>query len=469
LPVLVIDVHLPTLDVAARERERCRDLDAYFDGALESAPRERFERHLLGCAPCQAGLEDELQLLAAGVELAGLAHGGWKKPRGRRHRRVLQHAAQEQLIRRILTHLHDGTTDAAAGSHRQPAADYHCPQHHRRELEHVLRRQPLLVCHASRVAEPGAYVALDVAGLPVIVARTRDGRLGALLNVCRHRGARLVAAGQGRAKCFACPYHAWTYDTGGRLLHIPHDNGFDDLTTDLDTGRDLVSIPVAERFGGIWICGDRSALLDVDAHLGALGPELDALALDRHHVHEEYEQLTAMNWKLVIDGFLEAYHIRSTHRDSFYRAVFDNLALHDHVGRHSRSIYPLRKIRALEGHDAASWDLRRVASLIYHLFPNTIIAVEPYHVTVFHVEPLDAGRSRIRATVLVDPDRVAHDRDKVRKDIALLKAGLVEDYAIGESIQAGLVAGANDHFLFGRFEGTLAHFHRSLAEVLGAA
>jgi phenylpropionate dioxygenase-like ring-hydroxylating dioxygenase large terminal subunit len=284
--------------------------------------------------------------------------------------------------------------------------------------------------------------------------------------VCRHRGARVVLKASGRAKCFVCPYHAWTYDPRGCLAHVPHEHGF----ADLERGnRDLVSIPVVERYGCIWICGDPSVPLDVDAHLGALAPELAGLELDRHRVHEEYERETAMNWKLVIDGFLEAYHIRSTHRDTFYRAVFDNLALHDHYGRHSRTIYPLRKIRALEALHPDAWELRRVASFIYHLFPSTIVAVEPHHITIFHVDPIGAGRSRIRATVLATPAELLCRRDKVLEDIALLKAGLVEDYAVGESIQAGFAARANEHLHFGLFEGTLAHFHRSLDDALGRA
>lgn len=378
----------------------------------------------------------------------------------------MQHEAEVEIIERVLAHLRDRTTDAAARSHRQPALTYHCPDHQRRELERVLRRRPTPVCHASAVAAPGAYATFDVHGVPVIIARTGpgDGGLVGLVNVCRHRGARVVpAAARGRARCFVCPYHAWAYDAGGGLRHVPHERGFADLDPQ---HRGLVSIPVALRHGLVWLCADRTAPLDVDAHLGALGRELAELGLDRHVVHEEYEHVAAMNWKLVIDGFLEAYHIRSTHRDTFYGAVFDNLALHDHYGPHSRTIYPLRKIRALEGRDAGAWDLRRVASLIYHVFPSTIVAVEPYHVSVFEIAPIDAGRARIRVTVLVDPEQARDRPEKVAEDVALLKAGLAEDYAIGESIQAGFAAGVNEHLHFGLFEGTLAHFHRTLAGAL---
>jgi phenylpropionate dioxygenase-like ring-hydroxylating dioxygenase large terminal subunit len=370
----------------------------------------------------------------------------------------MQHETQVAIISRILAHLRSKTTDVAAQSHRQPARTYWCPDHHRDELAHVLRRHPILACHASTLAEPGGYITIECHGVPLLITRTRDGRLAAFLNVCRHRGARVATEARGRAKCFVCPYHAWTYSTDGQLLHIPHSRGFADFEP---TQRSLVAVPVVERHGCIWICADRTAELDIDAHLGPLGSQLAELDLGRHLVHEQYEQVTAMNWKLVIDGFLEAYHIRSTHSETFYGVVFDNLALHDHYDRHSRTIYPLRKIQALQQRDVAQWDLRRVASLIYHVFPSTIIAVEPYHVSIFDISSIDAAHSRIRATVLVTPEKLCN-RAKLNEDIHMLKAGLAEDYVIGESIQAGFAAGANEHLHFGLFEGTLAHFHRSL-------
>ncbi|HWO24090.1 MAG TPA: CHAT domain-containing protein [Kofleriaceae bacterium] len=48
----------------------CAELEAYLDETLDEARRERFEEHLLGCASCQAKLEDAMQLIAAGAELA---------------------------------------------------------------------------------------------------------------------------------------------------------------------------------------------------------------------------------------------------------------------------------------------------------------------------------------------------------------------------------------------------------------
>jgi hypothetical protein len=128
-------------------------------------------------------------------------------------------------------------------------------------------------------------------------------------------------------------------------------------------------------------------------------------------------------------------------------------------------VYPFRKIERLAGEDPAGWNVRAVVSFIYHLFPNTLIAVEPYHVSIITVVPIDERTAAIRSTVLASKPRLLQ-RDNLLKDVALLRAGLVEDYTIGESIQAGFASGANDRFAFGRYEGALARFHQAIDERL---
>ena len=53
------------------------------------------------------------------------------------------------------------------------------------------------------------------------------------------------------------------------------------------------------------------------------------------------------NWKIVVEGFLEGYHIRSTHRETFYPVQFDNLNVVETFGRNSRIAFPYRRINKL--------------------------------------------------------------------------------------------------------------------------
>ena len=74
---------------------------------------------------------------------------------------------------------------------------------------------------------PGDWLTHDYAGMPILLVRRDDGSLGAFLNVCRHRGARVVAEGCGtRRKDFPCPYHGWTYGLDGSLIARPDEASF---------------------------------------------------------------------------------------------------------------------------------------------------------------------------------------------------------------------------------------------------
>ncbi|HJP11192.1 MAG TPA: Rieske 2Fe-2S domain-containing protein, partial [Arenicellales bacterium] len=65
------------------------------------------------------------------------------------------------------------------------------------EREQVFHRTWQFVCHEEKLREPGSYVAGDVQGQSIFVARDSDGELRAFYNVCRHRGHELLS-GEGQ-------------------------------------------------------------------------------------------------------------------------------------------------------------------------------------------------------------------------------------------------------------------------------
>src|SRR5688572_18776816 len=89
------------------------------------------------------------------------------------------------------------------------------------ERDLLFSRSWQLIGSASHLAEPGSYVATEIAGLKVFVRRGRDGVLRAFRNVCRHRGARLLAEGSGRCGPIRCPYHNWVFGDEGELVNAP--------------------------------------------------------------------------------------------------------------------------------------------------------------------------------------------------------------------------------------------------------
>ena len=102
-----------------------------------------------------------------------------------------------------------------------------------------------------------------------------------MLNVCRHRGTRLVNETQGTAKAFVCRYHAWTYDLEGHLGHVPLERCFPTLERD---DAALTELPIESRHGFLWVLPTPRATLDVASWLGDVDDDLASFGLSDHVV-----------------------------------------------------------------------------------------------------------------------------------------------------------------------------------------
>jgi phenylpropionate dioxygenase-like ring-hydroxylating dioxygenase large terminal subunit len=377
----------------------------------------------------------------------------------------MNHETQIALIERVHAHIAARTTDTGPGGRVDPRS-YTDPERYEREREVLFRDTPLIVCHTSELATPGDFVTRDVAGQPLLLSRDAGGTLHGFLNVCRHRGTRVVddASGSG-CKHFTCPYHGWSYGADGALRGVPHGSGFPDLDR---SRRGLARVPVAEQGGFVWALPRRSDQpLYVPDALARLTADLDSWGLPDHVVYRRRTIHHAVNWKLAFDVFLEAYHLRTTHTESIYPMFFDNLGLVDRFDPHLRNIFPKRSIAELVGTDPASWSLREHANILYVLLPNTLVLVQPDHAGVLHASPEGPDRTRMDCYLLV-PETPTTDRARRYWDAndEILHRAIEEDFTMGESIQRGLASGANESLVLGRFEHALGYFHEFVADAI---
>ena len=334
------------------------------------------------------------------------------------------------------------------------------------ERERIFKRVPMVVAHASELEGAGAFLRRDVAGLPVLLTRSKDGKVNAFLNVCRHRGTRLVDEEAGCKQRFSCPYHAWTYANSGELLAAPHfDEGFGEIDkSDLSLKR----LACQERFGFIWVTADDTGETNLDTYLGGLVPELDALAMEDMYVAHQDVDIRAANWKILIEGGIEAYHFKIAHRTTIGPHFEDNLSSYRGFGPHLRSILPRSSMAKLSPDSRETWRLRDHAQVLYTLFPCSALLVQQDHIAWINQEALSAGQTRIRLSTLA-PKSEAGNTDHWQRNHTITSVTLDEDFVIGESIQASISAGANTDMLFGRFEGALDAFNRSVAGFLNEA
>jgi phenylpropionate dioxygenase-like ring-hydroxylating dioxygenase large terminal subunit len=361
-----------------------------------------------------------------------------------------------EITERVLSHIANRSTDAGEELWREPVENYRSQQRFAAEQASVLRRSFAAFCPSAALAEPGSFIAREAAGTPIVAVRGRDGVVRAFHNVCRHRGMRL-AADSGCANAFVCPYHGWTYELDGRLRHVPHAEGFPGLDKQ---NHGLVPHRVVESHGVVFVS---QAPQGPQAQLAGL-PELFG---PDQRLYATSARVTEANWKIVLEGFLEGYHIRVTHPETFFPYGFDNLNVVEHVGPHSRVTYPFRRIEKLA---AVPPDERRVmgfVTFVYHIFPNALITMLSNHTNLLVLEPLSVDRTNVVAYSLTnwtgDP---AEALEAATRDASFTEIGASEDRAVVSAIQRGVASNANESFVFGRYESAIVHFHRTLSAAL---
>lgn len=368
-----------------------------------------------------------------------------------------------RLARELAARLVEPVVDPRAPESRVSRELYTSPAVLADERARIFRGRPLMIGPCAALDQPGACITSESAGVSIIVTRGPDGILRGFKNACRHRGTRLVNEPTCAKKAFVCPYHGWTYDLSGALIHVPHEEAFSQLDP---TRRSLVPVRVEERHGLIWVTVDGEATPSVGEYLRDIDGELTALGLSNHVVFARRVCERAANWKLVIELFLESYHLRTLHRESIYRFFLDARTAMEDVGPHMAAVSARRELAAFDGQLDGD-NLRSFVTPNFNVFPNTIIIAHPDYVSCINVVPLAVDRLRWDHTILVphEPEN-AEERDRWQRSVDLIDGQVFqrEDLAMAEEIQAGLATGADEDVLIGKLEAGITRFHEALRQ-----
>jgi choline monooxygenase len=193
-----------------------------------------------------------------------------------------------------------------------------------REREQIFLKHWINIGHESRVPNPGSFVTFDFVGIPMILARGKDGAVRAFVNACRHRGGE-VAAGSGECSAFKCPYHSWTFSLSGDLIGTPM---FEESDSFRKADHGLVQ-PRLERWAGfVWINFDPAAE-DLKSYLGDLPERVAPWHADEMACVSHTSYTVAANWKQYYENFSDPYHVPFVHRSSLSFKPVSRRQLHD--------------------------------------------------------------------------------------------------------------------------------------------
>jgi phenylpropionate dioxygenase-like ring-hydroxylating dioxygenase large terminal subunit len=377
-------------------------------------------------------------------------------------------AVQQELVRRFRK-LRDGrTTDLGTSPLVLSPSEYTSVEQLAHERAVLFRAHPQVAALTADLPNPRDVLATQVDGVPVILVRGRDGTVRAFLNACRHRGAPVVEGRRSAADHLTCPFHAWRYDLEGRSVRQPLARGCFDVA-----GRslDLRSVSCGEAHGVIFVRLDGEEF-DAAQFLGDIVDDLDSFGLSGFHHIETRVAVQHCNWKMVIDTFIEAYHVFSLHRETISPLYYSHPMLFDSFGTHSRLIGIRRSIDDL-GDDPDEWRFPPHATIHYLIYPNVLIVHQLDHFEVWRIFPAedDPGKAVVETSIYAPeepPDDRALKKWHRNLEIVLSVTG-DEDFALCGQTQEGLASGAVDSLVLGRNEVALIHFHEHIQKSLRGA
>lgn len=361
---------------------------------------------------------------------------------------------------------------------RNPLAawTYLNPELYELEYEAFFLARWQFVGHVSQLVEPGDYLTVDLGRDNVVVIRNKDRTLRGFLNVCRHRGSRLLD-GQGSCQgVIKCPYHGWTYTFDGRLLGVPKEYDFPEIDRD-EHGLHEVEV---EDFHGLVFVRIRPGRHTVAEMFGDTAHYLEMYDVASYvPCFPESRQEWQANWKVAWDNYLENYHIPVGHPglNRLLDIADEGVELTSGV---SYGVFTLKE-------KPSKVDIeRRYQELFHHanervpdavkgkwvqfgIHGNLGIDLYPEMLDIFQLIPMSPDRTVVRATFFGHPNPTAQEQELRRLNVEINNSVNDEDRELCERVQLGLQSTGYEPGPFSEEEQGLYNFHQMVRERIPAA
>ncbi len=352
------------------------------------------------------------------------------------------------------------------------------------DMQAIFGRHWIYAGTVADIPEPGDYFTVPLASASIVVLRDDDMNIAAFHNVCRHRGARLCDGHKGSVGNIVCPYHQWTYDLSGQLIHTEH------MGNDFDKSQiKLKKVHVGNIAGLLFICLADDPPSDFEQMKADMEPYIRPHQIENCKVAYEEDLIENGNWKITMENNRECYHCKANHPEltiSLYEfgfgyqpspdnaadvAAFGELIKNEHsrwescglpsverefldsrVTAYRTERLPLDKAGESQTMNSkvacqkllGELTLRNLGGLSFWTQPNSWHHFMSGHIVTFSVLPIDPGHTLLRTRWLVHKDAV-EGRDYDPKDLSSVwratnkqDGGLVERQHQGASSPAYL-------------------------------
>ena len=321
-----------------------------------------------------------------------------------------------------------------------PGAAYTSEAFFALENERIFSASWVFAGFAHEMSRAGDVMPVTVAGRPVLLVRDAGQRVRAFHNVCRHRCLKLVDKAGNVGRAIRCPYHSWTYGLDGGLRMAPYFGGRDPRA--VPDGFDhaqhgLVPVKVATWHDWIFVNLNGTAA-PLEEFVAPLRSWLEGIDLSRiHHLATIDFGVVAANWKLLVENFIEPYHVQFVHSTTTEQPLADHYTIIEPGVNEPGCLGCAVDVSGKAARD----DTLSADSRFLTLFPNFVLGLYlPDQIGVHLDVPLAPDRTLQRRAIYgLGPEPASAERaERLAK---LWRDVHEEDHAICERLQQGRASG----------------------------
>lgn len=371
--------------------------------------------------------------------------------------------SQQEAIRRIPAEKDAVNVPLAA---TRPNAIFTGRERFDAEQAAVFRKHAVPVTLAALLPDLGSVVALEAYGKPLLVTRTRADEIRVFINACQHKGAKLVedcaVHKQGR---MVCPYHAWTYGLDGKLIGVARSDMFEGV---VKAERGLKELP-STVWGGVVYAQLDGGPLNTEHLSEQIDADFAALGIPDAHVYGRQTFDLKANWKVVLEPFLEGYHVQRLHAASIGQLFVDAPSMVDMFGAN------IRQVSGRIGYEPTMLDadpeanVHKLVTHAYTAFPNVVVVTSQYYTSLMILMPYDVDRTIVHYFMLTPGPATTPKAEEVfeRSYDLIIKVFSGEDFRAAQISQSGLNAGVPENTIYCGLEENVIRYYDAFEALLG--
>lgn len=317
-----------------------------------------------------------------------------------------------------------------------PGYVYSSPEIYAMEKERIFMTHWLSVGRVDEIPNVGDYMTFSVMDEPILISRPSEDKISVCMNMCLHRGV-AVASGCGHAKDFSCPYHAWLFDVGGKLIAAP---GMKESEVDLKEAR-LKPLPVKIWRGWIFTSFSDNPRPFED-FIAPYEEKLWWFQAGECKTAHKVEIDVKCNWKFLVENLIDIYHVGVIHKSTFGGFVKGEkikFNLEKDGGWHTQYEARPHSKSGEQVFPTLPWAQDKSSGIACKagIYPNLNLSMRADSLRMWHVWPTSLGTTRVICYLLFPEAAfsIPNYDEELKKYSGFVEQIIYEDAAMVESLQ----------------------------------